>query len=661
MDKRPNQLLDEKSPYLLQHAYNPVNWYPWGEEAFHKAKEEDKPIFLSIGYSTCFWCHNMAHESFEDLEVAKLLNQSFIAIKVDKEERPDIDSVYMQVCQRMTGQGGWPLTIIMDGDQKPFYAATYIPKTARHGMYGLVDLLPVIAKKWKEEREELLSFSKDVLNELNQQKNIEREDIDSEMLILQAKGMYEKTFDHTFGGFGSEPKFPTPHQLLFLLRYAHDKKDENALFMVESTLDHMYRGGIYDHIGFGFSRYSTDRQWLVPHFEKMLYDNALLMMIYSEAYQKTKKQCYKNVVDEIYQYIRREMTNLQGGFFCAQDSASDGIEGKYYLLTKEEVIQVLGKEEGQEFCDWYDSTEKGNFEGKNIPNLIYHSDTLEELKISQKMEEMKKKLYDYRLARTQLHKDDKIITSWNALMISALAKAYQVTRRNSYLLAAKKGVEFIESNMVREGRIFLSYREGTAYGVGHIDDYAFYVWALLEMYQATFELFYLTLAIQYHKTMIELFFDEDQGGCYLYSKESEKLFTRPKETYDGAIPSGNAVATYNMVRLFRLTKDRTMEEQARKQMNFMKNEMKHYPSGHGFGLLGIMQQEYMAKDLVCVVRQEDEIKPIQEKLCSSYMPGLLCLMKRSGEEEELTKISEFTKEYKILDNRTTYYLCEGET
>lgn len=657
----PNKLINEKSPYLLQHAYNPVTWYPWGDAAFEEAKKEDKPIFLSIGYSTCHWCHVMADESFEDNEVAQLLNRDYISIKVDKEERPDIDSVYMQVCQTVTGQGGWPLTIMMNSKGEPFFAATYIPKHNRYGMYGLIDLLQAVTDKWKNHREELETSGKEIKGYLNQRQQETKQGMGDEEILEKARLIYTRTFDETYGGFGNEPKFPAPHNLMFLLRYAHLAEDEEALRMVETTLKHMYQGGIYDHIGYGFSRYSTDNRWLVPHFEKMLYDNALLAIIYSEMYQKTKRSFYKNIVEEILLYIERELTDPEGGFYCAQDADSEGVEGKYYVFTPEEIQSVLGEREGEAFQRYYDITESGNFEGKSIPNLIHNGDVFDHFEEKNRFQSAKEKLYQYRLDRTRLHKDDKIITSWNALMIIAYAKAYQTMGDEKYLNSAAKAITFLEKHLANENKLKLSFRKGTAYGEGHIDDYAFYIWALIEMYQGTFQIRYLEMALNYHKKMMELFYDEEEGGFYLYSKDAEQLIARPKEVYDGAIPSGNSVAAYVMFLLARLTGDSKLEEEAEQQLSYMRGAMGEYPTGHSFGLLSLLLEVYGTKELVCVVEDEAVIDKVCKELSTIYSPSLIRLMKVKGQEESLTSIVPFTKDYQITEGQKTFYLCQNHS
>lgn len=587
--KVPNRLINEKSPYLLQHAHNPVDWFPWSREAFEKAETEDKPIFLSIGYSTCHWCHVMGEESFEDQEVADVLNRNFVAIKVDKEERPDIDAVYMSVCQIYTGQGGWPTTIIMTPDQKPFFAGTYFPKKAVYGNLGLMEILDEVINRWNRDRDSLIQSGDEIVALLNKRKEKTNEGLLlTKKPIIDAKRLFEKNFDKRYGGFSKSPKFPTPHNLLLLMNIYETEKDYTSLEMVEKTLHQMYRGGIYDHIGGGFSRYSTDEKWLVPHFEKMLYDNALLSMAYTEAYRITEDQLYKQVVKETLDYVLREMTDSGGGFYSAQDADSDGVEGKYYLFNPEEILQVLGVEEGQTFCKEYDITEQGNFEGSNIPNLFKCDNAVikENLITNQK-----EKLRDYRTSRTFLHTDDKILTAWNGMMISALARAYKVFEERRYLDAAENAVTFIQTKLTKkDGSLMVRYRKGEGAGNGFLDDYAYFIWGLIELYQVSFKVMYLQNALDLNYQMIKDFWDKDEGGFFLTSNESEPLIYRPKETYDGATPSGNSVAAYNLVRLLEIMGDDSgLKNMAERQLQFLNKEIVEYPAGHSFSLLALSQ------------------------------------------------------------------------
>ncbi len=608
--KKPNRLINESSPYLLQHAHNPVDWFPWGEEAFKKAKDENKPIFLSIGYSTCHWCHVMAHESFEDEEVAKVLNRDYISVKVDKEERPDIDAVYMSVCQGLTGGGGWPLTIIMAPDQKPFFAGTYYPKTKQYNVPGILEILNAVMKEWKENRDELLKAGDKIVNVLNARaQNTVKGSVQKtgqgarlkKDLIESAREALSQAFDSWYGGFGSSPKFPMPHNLMFLLRRYHFEKDGRALEMVEKTLQQMYRGGIFDHIGYGFSRYSTDDKWLAPHFEKMLYDNALLAMAYLEAYQITKKDLYKSVVMKTLSYIVREMTDLEGGFYSAQDADSEGVEGKFYVFSPREIHDLLGEADGTGFNDFFDITEAGNFEGSNIPNLIK---TRDYDPIPDAIRKRIPEVYEYRRNRTTLHKDDKVLISWNSLMITAFAKAYKTLGEEKYLQTAERAAEFLSDSMTRQdGKLFVSWRGGTASGTGTLDDYAFFTWALLELYEATMDLAYLEKARVLCSIMKDSFLDLEGGGFYLTDKDSERLIYRPKETYDGAVPSGNSAAGYVLIKLSKLTRMEEYHELGLKQLNYLSEQAESYPAGHCFALMALMmelyQESFLCENGIC--------------------------------------------------------------
>ena len=535
-----NQLKSETSPYLLQHAENPVNWYPWCEEAFDKAKTENKPIFLSIGYSTCHWCHVMAHESFEDNKTAEILNKYFISIKVDREERPDIDSVYMSVCQAFTGSGGWPMSIFMTWDKKPFFAGTYFPPQSRYGMPSFSELLNAIANQWYSNKKDLLESAEKIIKHLINTQSDEKTQTNSD-LIQRAVQILEHTFDSTHGGFGDAPKFPTPHNLLFLMLYAKQHNNSDALKMAEKTLLQMRKGGIFDHIGYGFSRYSTDKYYLAPHFEKMLYDNALLIIAYSSLYSITKNNIYLDTAEKTAEYILNEMTSEDGGFYSAQDADSEGIEGKYYTFSLKEIINILGEENGREFAEVFDITDRGNFEGVNIPNLLKSNNLRAEF------QDEIKKLYTYRKNRFKLHLDDKILLSWNSMMIAALSMLYRVTRNKKYLNAAQKSQKFIENNMSEELRLYTSFRDGKCSKHAFLDDYAFYVTALTELYNTTLDKDYLEKAEKFCKETVRMFMDDNNGGFYLCESNSTELFINPKENYDGAIPSGNSVMTYILV------------------------------------------------------------------------------------------------------------------
>lgn len=651
-----NRLIDEKSPYLLQHAYNPVNWYPWGKEAFEKAKRENKPIFLSIGYSTCHWCHVMERESFEDDEVAEELNRNFIAVKVDKEERPDVDAVYMTVCQALTGSGGWPLTILMTPDQSPFYAGTYFPKYSRYSMPGLMDLLASAAQQWKENRNELLNSGKRIAQALGGQE-VKKADRPIKNTVFSAAEWFAQTFDRRYGGFGASPKFPSPHNLLFLLRYSILEHDSHALEMVEKTLRQMYRGGIFDHVGFGFSRYSTDGKWLVPHFEKMLYDNALLTIAYLQAFQITRDGFYKAVAEKTMKYILREMTDENGGFYCAQDADSDGQEGKYYVFTPEEITSILGETDSKAFIEHFGMTQGGNFVGKNILNLI---DSPNDDLLDERIERMLPKVYEYRLTRTKLHKDDKILTSWNALMIAAFADAYRILGDPQYLDAAEKAMHFVQNSLTNEtGGLRVRYRDGEAAGTGGLDDYAFTVWALLNLYDATYNADYLEQAAELNQQMLDRFYDRENGGFYLSAGDAEQLIYHPKETYDGAVPSGNSVAAFCLFRLAALTGNPDLQETADQQLRFMAGAAQEFPAGHSFALIAAMAALYPAREIVCVVKDDDDRERVKSLMRKKMMPSTTVLVKSAANAGQLESIAEFTKEYHLKDGRSAYYVCEN--
>lgn len=594
-ERTPNRLVHEKSPYLIQHAHNPVDWFPWGEAAFKKAHQEEKPIFLSIGYSTCHWCHVMEQESFENEQLASLLNAHFIAVKVDREERPDVDNIYMQVCQALTGSGGWPLTIIMTPDREPFYAATYLPIRNRGGMPGLTEILNSIAGMWQKDRDKALRAGREVTSAIK--KSATRHVIESlgSQIFENAFNQYQKAFDLDFGGFGTAPKFPMPHALSFLLKYSELYNQSRALAMVEKTLQAMYQGGIYDHIGYGFARYSTDRKWLVPHFEKMLYDNALLVIAYIQAHRVTGKDLYRQIARDTLEYILRDMTSPEGGFYSAEDADSEGEEGKFYTWTREEIIDVLGNR-SEEFDKYYDITAEGNFEGKNIPNLI--NQNLNE-DPRHKFETERQKLFMIREKRVKPFKDDKILTGWNGLMIAALAVAYADIKDSRYLQSAQQAADFIYKQLRREdGRLLARYREGEAGYPAYASDYAYFIWGLIELYEISGHSLYLEQAISLNNQLIELFYDCEQGGLFFYGSDSEQLLTRPKEFYDGSVPSDNAVATYNFVRLARLTGDLRLNDLAQQQFEHFAGIINRNPTIGAFWLQAALYQQNRSQKIV---------------------------------------------------------------
>lgn len=648
-----NHLQAEKSPYLLQHAENPVDWYPWGNEAFQRAEREDKPVFLSIGYSTCHWCHVMAHESFEDEEVAAFLNRNYICVKVDREERPDIDSIYMAVCQALTGSGGWPLTVVMTPQQKPFFAGTYFPKRQRYGSPGLLELLARITEFWQNSRPELLRVGERIAAALSETPQVSGEP--GKELPEQAYRILQKQYDPRWGGFGSAPKFPAPHNLLFLMKYARLEKEPEAARMAKETLEAIHRGGMYDHIGGGFSRYSTDEKWLVPHFEKMLYDNALLAIAYLEAFQITGRFGFEEAARGTLEYIRRELRDPLGGFYCGQDADSDGVEGKYYVFTPEEIEKVLGEKDGKEFCSLYGITASGNFEGKSIPNRIGKEGTAWPLEDGRL-----KKLYKYRRGRTALHKDDKILLSWNGWAIIAFAKAGRILENPAYLELAKRACQFVETRMTgQDNRLLLRWRDGEAANAGQLDDYAVYTLSLLELYASSFDPAYLSLAALRAGQMLDWFEDVEQGGFYLTASDAEVLISRPKEVYDGAVPSGNSAAAMALERLAKLTGEERWRQAADRQFRFLAGAVRDYPAGHSFALAAMLDAIYPSRELICAGAEEGVPEPLADYLRQSTADNLSVLIKTPATAGELEKTAPFTASYPLPEKGDLYYFCQN--
>lgn len=605
----------------------------------------------------------MERESFENEGVAKLLNDRFVAIKVDREERPDIDSIYMNVCQMMTGHGGWPMSVFMTPEKVPFYAGTYFPREARYGYPGFKDIIVGLSKKFQEDPDHINEVTESVLNALKPQSaKGERVSLSKE-IIEECYHHFVESFDGKYGGFGQAPKFPMPHTLSFLLRYYKYNMDEHALDMVVSTLDGLARGGIYDHIGYGFSRYSTDEKFLVPHFEKMLYDNALLAIAYTEAFQVTKEDRFKRVAEHVLTYVLRDMQHPDGGFYSAEDADSEGEEGKFYVWTPNEIINVLGDELGGLYCQVYDITEQGNFEGKNIPNLIEEDIQQFSLRnglpyenVLSQIEKARELLFDYRDKRVHPYKDDKILTSWNGLMIAALAKGGRVFDQDDYRLAAEKAIQFIEKNMLVNGRLMVRFRDGEVKNKGFIDDYAFLLWAYIEMYESTLNLEYLRKAKTLTNDMIELFWDQQSGGFFFYGNDNEDLLVRQKEAYDGAIPSGNSVAALQMIRLARLTGDFGLEEKVQELFNAFSNELKRYSAGHTFLLQAYLLTQMGMKEVV-VINQNNESQKFLKELQKEFHPEITYLV--SSGDEKLDEIAPFAKDYHPLADQTTIYVCEN--
>jgi hypothetical protein len=661
--QKANRLINEKSPYLLQHAYNPVDWYTWCDEAFEEAKRQEKPVFLSIGYSTCHWCHVMAKESFEDEEVADVLNEYFICIKVDREERPDIDQIYMNFSQMSTGQGGWPLNVFLTPDRNPFYAVTYLPKTSHRNHPGLIDVLMGIQSQWEKKPEDLRESAERMAALLNAlDKRVSKEKL-KKSVFDDAYAYLEENFDPQYGGFGSAPKFPTPHFLFYLLRYHQAFREPYALEMVEKTLQQMYKGGIFDHLGFGFSRYSTDEKWLVPHFEKMLYDNALLIMVYIETYQVTGKALYKKIAEKTIGYVIRDLRSQIGGFYCAEDADSEGEEGKFYVWQMGKVEKILGKNRAELFFRYYPMSLEGNFEGRNIPNLLTTSlDEIEKYpELEKVLEEMRVDLFEQREKRIHPHKDDKILTAWNGLMIVALAMAGRVFQQPILIELAEQTMAFIEKNMTRsDGRLYARYRQGEAKHLGYLDDYANTLWAYLELYQSTFKIEHLEKAIKRSLEMISLFGGEACGaaGFELYGKDAEKLITNPKELFDNTQPSGNAVAAYCLIKLGKITGKNQSIEIADKMFEHFAHKINTAPMACPMMLCAKMLKEQPTTEVLFVGDIKNPVMAqMNNRLNRKFLPFSVVVSNKGS--NDLERVNEFVVNQKMIDEKPTVYICKN--
>ncbi len=635
---KPNKLAKETSPYLLQHAYNPVDWYSWGEEALQRAKKEDKPIFLSIGYSACHWCHVMAHESFEDKETAKIMNEHFINIKVDREERPDIDDIYQRACQLASGQGGWPLSVFLTPDHKPFYVGTYFPKDGRHyGLPGFKTILAQLAEAYRNKKNEIEMASAEFMGALSQtardiavpagaEAGIERSILDEAAVGLLQMG------DTIYGGFGQAPKFPNTSNLIFLLRYYDISGIARFRDFVIFTADKMAQGGIHDQFGGGFARYATDQKWLVPHFEKMLYDNALLAQLYSELYQITKDSHHLDTVRKTLDFVIRELTHPEGGFYSALDADSEGEEGKFYLWTKKEIRDILNDQTAADvFCEYYGVTEGGNFEFKNILNVRSSLEGMAK-RAGKTPEEIKKviddaaaKLFAAREKRVRPGRDEKVLTSWNGLMISGFAKGYAVTGDERYLQAAKNAVGFIETKLSSpEGRLRHTFKDGQSKLNAYLDDYAFYAGGLLDLFSVESKLEYLEKAAKYVDFMLAHFWDEKDGNLFFTTDDHEQLIVRTKNFYDLAIPSGNSVAASNLLRLYHYTQNGDYLEKATRIMKSGARPAAENP--FGFGQLLTAMYLYVKKPVEVTVVEKGEIS---RWLNTTFLPdGITAVVER---------------------------------
>ncbi|MGC9307294.1 MAG: thioredoxin domain-containing protein [Thermoplasmatota archaeon] len=640
--REPNRLIDEPSPYLQQHAYNPVDWYPWSEEAFQHAREQDKPIFLSIGYSTCHWCHVMAEESFEDEEVAALLNDTFICIKVDREERPDIDSIYMTAAQLITGTGGWPLTIFMTPDRQPFYAATYLPKHARFGQPGLMELVQRVRELWTTGREELLATAGRLTHALQNMPQ-PTDELPNRDTLDEGYRQLHASFDATHGGFNGAPKFPTPHRLLFLLRYWCRTREPEALGIVEATLQAMHDGGMYDHLGGGFHRYATDARWRVPHFEKMLYDQALLVLAYLEVYQATARKQYAKVARETLAYVLRDLQHPQGGFSAAEDADSPEGEGAFYRWTRQDIEDILGSQ-AELFFQAYDVSDEGT---------LYRIASDEQL--GEQLLEARQRLYRARSERTRPAQDDKILADWNGLMIAALARAGQVFDDERYIETAERAAGFIWQHMHDNGGIRHRYRDGHVSQQRYASDAAFYIWGLIELYLATFTPAYLKQAIQIQDDMFERFWNTARGGFYLTEHDSDTPLVRSMPTEDGALPSANAIAMYNLLRLGHLTGEQRWHDLA-EQLLTLAASARRWPTAHTMWLSALELAYGTSRELVVTAPEEQDAISAIRGIQRQYLPHTVILFKREG----ITKVAPFTRDMPAGD-AVTFYVCTGQT
>ena len=646
-----NRLIKESSPYLRQHSENPVDWYPWGEEAFEKARREDKPVFLSIGYSTCHWCHVMAHESFENKALADILNENYVSVKVDREERPDVDSVYMQACVALNGSGGWPLTVVMTPEQQPFFVGTYLPPENRGGRLGLMSLLEALSLKWRNERSDLVKSTGDIMNFLRREARRSRGRKQTE-LPERAAAQLMASYDEEYGGFGRAPKFPSPQNLLMLLEQSKLTGVKAYRQAVENTLRQMYRGGIYDHFGGGFCRYSTDREWLAPHFEKTLYDNAMLALCYTEAFQEGHMALYREVAESTLDYCLRELKAPEGGFYSGQDADSQGQEGAYYLFSEEEICTVLGGEAGKHFAECYDITKEGNFQGKSIPNLLLN--TRWNL-LPEGYSELREKLRLYREERMALFTDEKLLLGRNGLMLMALARAARVFDDRRYLMEARELAEFIDAAFTKDGKLCAVRMAHELKHPAALDDICFYALGLLELYDADFDVSRLERARELAAMLGS--YSDNSGGFYSSSDKAEKLIFRPKEIHDGACPSGNTAAAALLSRLWRMTGDTELGSGLKKQLDFIASSLGDYPAGGAFAMTALYLDEHGSREMVCA-SPDGSLPPELKAVLSRWEPELTVLLKTPENAERLAAIAPFTAGMQPVEGKAAYYICK---
>ena len=666
-DEHTNRLIHETSPYLLQHAHNPVDWYPWSEEAFEKAKKENKPVLLSIGYSACHWCHVMERESFENEKIAALMNELFVNIKVDREERPDLDEIYMNAVQMLTGRGGWPMTMFLTPEGKPFYGGTYFPPEDRQGMPGFPRILQGVAQAYRERPADVEKSVAQILETLHHMAESQPSEKDfAPGIIAESCEKIARAYDSESGGLGQAPKFPNPGVYELFLRYYSESGDERYLTMVAQTLSKMAQGGIYDHVGGGFHRYSVDAKWLVPHFEKMLYDNAQLLRIYSQAYVITGEPLYKTVVEESAGYLLREMHQPEGGFYSTQDADSEGEEGKFFVWTLAEIDALLGAEDGEVFARMYDVTEEGNFEEKNILHPILTVDQASKFFRKEKSEiealiaRTKEKLFTAREKRIKPFRDEKIIAAWNGLLLSGLAEAIKITGASSCLEASRRTVEFIFGRMFRDGYLLHVYKDGQAKLRGYLDDYAFVALGLLDLYEVLFDRSLIDRAMELADIMLREFWDERGGGLFYTGKSHQPLISRAKPVFDASIPSGNAIAAQLLLRLYHLVGAEDYHTRAETILRSYYDAMVSQPFGFAHMLCALDQYLHPAKEIVIVGERSDaRTTDLIKEIHSLYLPNKAVQVFAPG--ESLEKVSPLMVGKQQIDGRPTAYVCQNFT
>lgn len=666
--KHTNRLSKETSPYLLQHAHNPVDWYAWGEEAFERARQEDKPVLLSIGYSACHWCHVMEHESFENEEIAKLMNENFVNIKVDREERPDLDQIYMNAVQMMTRHGGWPMTVFLTPQGVPFYGGTYFPPEDRHNMPGFPRVLLGVADAYRSRPEEVTETAVSILKELQNmgQARESNETLNAEILDAAERSI-SRSYDPVYGGFGNAPKFPAAMNLEFLLRQYYRAGRSETLLMIEHTCRKMAEGGMYDQLGGGFHRYSTDARWLAPHFEKMLYDNALLSRLYLHVFQQTKDEFYKRIAEETLDYVLREMTDERGGFYSTQDADSEGHEGKFFVWTVDEVKEILGEEDGALFCAYYDVTAGGNFEGKNI---LHVSRSLKEVaketgvtaeRLQEALMRGRLELFEARERRIKPDRDEKVLTAWNGLMLASFAEAAAILERKDYLDAAEKNAQFVLENLRRDGLLLRTYKDNQSKLNGYLDDYAFYIDGLVALYQATGRLRWLEEARTLSDQMIEEFWDNEEGGFFYTGKSHEELIVRSKDYFDNATPSGNSVAAEVLLHLAALTANEDYARKAVTIFRLLRDPLTRYASAFG-RLLGALDFYLSTPKEIAIIGESEaqDTRALLREVWTLYLPNKI--VAQIGENNQAAvELVPLLRDRPMVDGRATAYVCEHYT